>query len=286
MVADGRHPSSLPVGTRWCFSTLGCPSLDFDGVCAIATRYGIRELELRALSDRLDLPAYFRETFHTPEALARRVEASGFRISVLDTSLKLIGSKDADRESFLEFLPWAEALGCPWLRVFDGGRFSPAPASAALDEAAETVRWWRALRLKNQWRADIVIETHDAFCAASTCLAFEQRLPSPCPILWDTHHTFHKAGEALDHTWQALRPYVRHIHFKDSLPVANDVTGYSLTLPGAGRFPLAELFALLRRDGYDGAVCLEWERKWQPWLPPLEEALAALTTTLSKGLKP
>ncbi|MFP4542201.1 MAG: sugar phosphate isomerase/epimerase family protein, partial [Opitutales bacterium] len=113
------------------------------------------------------------------------------------------------------------------------------------------------------------------------CLAFEDLLERPCPILWDAHHTFHKAGEAIAETWERIRPFVRHVHFKDSVAEPNEINDYTLALPGEGRFPLAELFHLLRRDGYRGAVCLEWERKWQPWSPPLSAALEGLARTLA-----
>jgi len=271
----------LPTGLRWCLSTLGCPTLDLAAAAALAARFGVPELELRALANRLDLPAWFRETFSTPAAFARHASATGIRITVLDTSLKLVGSTPADRAAFLDFIPWAEALGVPWLRVFDGGHPSATPHPSTLREAAETVRWWQTLRHQNHWRTDIVMETHDAFCHASTCLALQQHLSTPCLILWDAHHTYHKAAEPIATTWDALRPFVRHIHFKDSLPIPNPINDYTLALPGTGCFPIAQLLSLLQRDAYDGALCFEWERQWQPWADPLEDALAALTQLLA-----
>jgi len=35
------------------------------------------------------------------------------------------------------------------------------------------------------------------------------------------------------------------------------------------------VMSVLRRDGYDGAVSLEWEKMWHPYLPDLSEALGA-----------
>lgn len=54
-----------------------------------------------------------------------------------------------------------------------------------------------------------------------------------------------------------------------------------LTLPGTGRFPVTQLIEMLCTDQYSGAICLEWERQWQPWAPPLREALRSLRDSLT-----
>ena len=271
----------LPSDFRWCVSTLGCAELNIDETAALAGEFGICELELRGLENELDLPAYFIRTFGSPDRLAKKLADGGIRIAVLDTSLKLIGNTEKDREDFLRLVPWAEALQTPFLRVFDGGTSDPAQAPRHFREAAKTVGWWQSLRKENGWQVDIAMETHDAICSADACDAFEASLERPCPILWDAHHTFHKSGEAITKTWERIRPFVRHIHFKDSIAEKNEINDYTLAVPGEGRFPLVELFAMLRRDGYRGAVCLEWERKWQPWAEPLPKALEGLAQTLT-----
>ena len=250
-------------------------------ISALAQLFGLKHLELRCLEERLDLPDYLEETFGTPKQLSSVCARSGTIITVLDTSLKLIGNTHKDREEFLKFIPWAEALNVPYLRVFDGGNYIPHTEVSELHEAAKTAQWWQSIRSKNNWNTDIVIETHDAFCNTEFCLAFQSQLDTPCPILWDAHHTFHKAGEALNTTWNSLRHYIRHIHFKDSTTETNAVNDYTLALPGSGRFPIHELIDLIMNSDYAGAVCLEWERKWQPWTPPLKEALESLRDTLS-----
>jgi len=282
-MTTSRPPHFLPSRFRWCLSTLGCAELDLAETTALAADYGVRELELRALKDRLDLPVYLAETFGQPDRLKAELEVAAVRITVLDTSLSLVGSDEEARKAFLSFIPWAEALNIPFLRVFDGGQLVGDPDPGAVSEARETIQWWQQLRRKNGWRTDIVMETHDAFCRANACLALEQSLSEPLSILWDAHHTWHKAGEAIEETWAALRPFIRHIHFKDSVPEANAVNDYTCTIPGQGRFPLHPLFHLLEKDGYNGALCFEWERKWQTSIPPVSDALAGLASFLSSA---
>ena len=68
---------------------------------------------------------------------------------------------------------------------------------------------------------------------------------------------------------------MRHVHVKDSVDDRSIPAGHRYTLPGAGGFPWAELQEAWRRQPYEGIVSLEWEKKWHPELPPLEDALAA-----------
>ena len=49
----------------------------------------------------------------------------------------------------------------------------------------------------------------------------------------------------------------------------------ALCLPGEGTFPIAPILKALDADRFDGAVSLEWERKWHPELEPLEQAMEA-----------
>src|SRR6266542_5819659 len=112
------------------FSTLGCAEFSLDEVITLGQRHDISAFEVRALSGTLDLPTYFSTTFGAPTALAQELSSGGARIVVFDTSFRVFDGSDADRRSLLEFLPWAEALGVRWLRVFDGGKVIDVAALA------------------------------------------------------------------------------------------------------------------------------------------------------------
>jgi sugar phosphate isomerase/epimerase len=259
---------------RDCFSTLGCAELDWPGVAALAHRHKLRQVELRALGDRLDLPTYLREHYGDSTVFAARVRADCLAVPVLDTSLNLHRADETARGAFLEFIPWAEALGTPFLRVFDGGKFDPAAAqTAAFTAAYETIVWWRELRAREGWQVDMIVETHDSLCSAAEIARFQQGLDKPVAILWDTWHTWFKAQESPSDTWRGIAPWVAHVHFKDGLRQPIGEHAYRYVLPGQGVYPLAELDALLTASDYSGSRCLEWERKWHPYLAPLSAAL-------------
>ncbi len=258
---------------HFCFSTLGCSSMDFDDAAALARRYR-SALELRFLGGSRDLAGYLRGRFQNPGGFARHVEQTGIPVDMIDTSLNLLGG-EAERAAFLELAPWADAAGVRWLRIFDGFEYMEELPGEVMERMAELIGWWRGERSRNGWNVDIAVETHDAFCSSGNCLRLQTALPEPVAILWDAHHTWFRAGESLPTTWAALAPFVCHVHFKDSLPQPSDRHPYTYHLPGAGNFPLDELVTLLGNAGFGGALSLEWEREWHPYMPPLEDALDA-----------
>ncbi|HRE82017.1 MAG TPA: TIM barrel protein [Opitutaceae bacterium] len=255
------------------FSTLGCPQATLEDTLTLAGDYGLDALELRGLGDTLDLPAYLAATYGSPEALSeyleKRVKSSFLpKIVALGTSLHLIGSTAQEREAFLEYVPWAEALGVPWLRVFDGG--SQASETEVI-EAGTTLTWWQQERERRKATTEIMIETHDAFITGERLHRLFERAPQVA-ILWDSHHTWRKGGEDPLVTWSQVHSRVVHVHVKDSVSVPSGRLPFTYVLPGTGEFPIEPMRTELARE-FKGTVSLEWERQWHPSLPPLEEAL-------------
>jgi sugar phosphate isomerase/epimerase len=260
-----------------CFSSLGCPEFSLEETLALAGRHGLGGVELRALGGTVELGKYFAEKYGSPEALAEKLRAEGpqVRVVAFNTSLKLIGGSAAERDQVRDIAPWAEALGVRWLRVFDGGKTAEG---AELEQAVETLQWWREERSVRGWHAEFMIETHDSLWTAAAV----RRLLAVAPetaILWDSHHTWRKGGEDPVVTWRAIRGNVVHVHVKDSVGVPSARHPFTYTLPGAGEFPMGPLIATLRAENFAGPVSLEWERMWHPYLPPLEEALIAAQRT-------
>jgi len=260
-------------GLKWSFSTLGCPELSLSEIVALAKANNMTEMELRAIDDRVDLPVLFKEQFGTPDKLKAYLDAEGMTVTALDTSLKLVGNTPEQREEFLGFIEWAEALGTSYLRIFDGGTFAPDLSSEDVESALDTIAWWRGLKAENGWKVDIMVETHDCLTASTALKQLQDKLDVPLPMLWDTHHTWKKGGENPMDTWKALGNNTVHIHVKDSISEPSARHPMTYVMLGEGEFPLEETLALLNKKGFSGLVSIEWERKWHPYLVPLSEAL-------------
>jgi sugar phosphate isomerase/epimerase len=247
------------------FSTLGCPALELEAVCALARRHVVA-VELRALGGTLDLAGHCAARFGTPAALAKAVRTSGVRVPVVGSSFALTDTDPAARAGLLALAPWAEASGARWLRVLDGKDCGSAAA-----EPQATLAWWREMRRAHGWQIDLAVETHDTLLTGAEICRFA--VHSSAPILWDAHHTWRRGGEDPAQTWSAIREHVVHVHVKDSVrETGGEAARFRYVPPGVGEFPMAPLRAVLQRE-FAGCVSLEWERHWQPQIGPLEDAL-------------
>ena len=243
------------------YSTLGQPELSFDQCDNLAREFGLDFLELRVLENTMDLPAYFQ---------ARNVEAFAMPVRVLDSSLRLTEVTPEKLDEFIRFAQLAERMRVPYIRVFGGGCERDLVTPEQYQLAADTVNRIREMARANAWNFEMLLETHSAFSFPDYCQKLNDFLSEPLHLLWDSHHTWKVAGETLEESWKKLGPWVRHVHYKDSIAEGEK---YHYVLPGEGDFPSSTLFELLREKGYTGGVSLEWEKYWHKELPPLRSAL-------------
>ncbi len=268
------RPSALRVGIS-CFSTLGCPELTLGEAVDLARQFNVQHLELRALENSVDLPRIFSQYPGGCLGARQFLRSLDLTPRILGTSFKLIGHTPDQWDELFAFAHLAQDLETPWLRVFSGGTWGMPLTAADYETACSAVRRWRREKARRGWNTDILVETHDAFSASAPCQQLLESLDQPVDFIWDTHHTWRLGGEAPMQTWEALAPYIRHIHIKDSTDTPSARHPYTYVLPGEGQMPLSEVFALLARNAFPGTISLEWEKMWHPYLPPLAEALSA-----------
>ena len=268
------QPKTLPL--RWGFSTLGCPELSLPEVCALAAEFGLPNLELRALSGRVDLPACTGEMGWSPPVAADLISGHACRLVVAGSSFKLVGNNPTMRAEFVQYCTWADSWRAPYVRVFGGGVWGEALREEDYEQAADTVRWWRRERETHDWRTEMLLETHDAFSASPPCVELMRRLDTPLGVIWDSHHTWRLGGESPADSWAGLSAWVRHVHLKDSIDKHSARHPFTYVLPGDGQAPLADIVGLLRAQQFAGVISLEWEKLWHPYLPPLRAALIQL----------
>jgi sugar phosphate isomerase/epimerase len=275
-----RAPRTDRAALSRCFSSLGCPQSSLVEAALLAAEFEIPCLELLVLEGRTDLPDLLGEFPGGWKGAREYLDGCGRRVCMLGTSAKLVGGTEAGWEEMLAFAELAEALGTPWMRVFGGGRWGDELSPEDYREAARVLRRWENARRERGWSVDAVVETHDAFSASAPCLRLMEELGSPVPLIWDSHHTWRLGGESPAETWEALAPCVKHVHWKDSIGVPSARHPFTYVLPGQGEMPFGAVMELLARDGFSGAVSLEWEKLWHPYLPPLADALQASRGTL------
>ena len=258
---------------RWGFSSLGAPDLDLTALAELAVRYQCPNLELRTLEGSLDLPSVLDERFPESGAARALLDRYGVEVPCLNSSFKLSDAGESEQHELIRWVHWARELGAPYIRVFGGGRWGEELPSEAWDRIRANLQWWREMKEREGWPAELVLETHDAFSGSGPCLELFERVGQPLPLIWDTHHTWKFAGETPQQTWQTLGPQVCHLHIKDSVSRPSQRHPYTYVPFDEGEMPWRDVLDIVGAAGYEGVVSIEWEKQWHPYLAPLETML-------------
>jgi sugar phosphate isomerase/epimerase len=287
------HPLSI------CFSTLACPDWTWCDVLRNGRAFGYDGVELRLLLRETNLLALADFAPSQWPLRRRELDSAGFRVAGLASSVRFDDADIHARRRHLDtgrrYLDMAAALGAEFIRVFGDvlpPEDQPALRDAALDQIAEGLTELGEAAAGSN--VQILLETHGDFSASLPAREVMQRVDHPqVGLVWDTHHPWRFHNEPLVETWDRLRPWVRHTHWKDSVThregakltdaavsaaraAAALMSGHrhaDYVLFLGGEFPARQCLRLLREGGYRGWYSLEWEVMWHPELAPPEIAL-------------
>lgn len=264
---------------RWAISTLGDGAASLEDWMKLCAAWGISELEIRALSGSMDLAETLARLYGTPSEFTQALRGQPAQVTVLSATFCLAVENPDFSAQLLAYAPWAEAAGVPWLRVFDKtGPYLPW-TDTEWKTAARQFCWWREERQRNGWKTDIIIEGHNTFFRPEDYRRFCEMIGEEPQMIFDIGHAVRGLGpEGGLAAWEALAPHCPRVHFKD-VP-SPTLGGSKHCLPGKGVVPLGEFFQKLCKTNPQPVLTFEWERWWQPDLPPLAEALEALRQQL------
>jgi len=254
-------------------TTLACPDWSLETVLERFKEYGYDGVDFRGLGDEMQL--WKLEAFSTDaEATARRVAEAHLEVTGFSSGARLYNPDPADAEAALEevrqYARLCRIFSAPIIRVF-GGRHQGTAWNEVLAAAAETLRKMAEIAGEG---ITIAVETHDDFTESSKVAEVIARTNAPnVGVLWDLHHPYRVAGESPQQTYDNIGRYTVATHLKDSRTTGTGEDDYEYVLAGEGDVPLAEMVRLLKAGGYDGAITLEWEKKWHPELAEPEVAL-------------
>ena len=243
-----------------CFSTLGCTERSLDEIFDLCGRFGFSSLEIRGIGGVLDnrlIPEFSEDRI---TETAKRFRSTGVAPLVLGTSCSF-HEKDNFENAVSEgkaALLTAAALGARGIRVF--GNNNPAEST---ERVIDGIR-----QLCKAADVDVLLEVHGDFNTVGTLMPVVSALKNEkhFGLIWDICHTQKTYGENWREFYDAMRPYIRHVHIKD-------IKGDRLVLTGDGDIPIKPIVSKMLSDGYSGAFSLEWEKKWHPELAGIEEAI-------------
>ncbi|MDD3335650.1 MAG: sugar phosphate isomerase/epimerase [Eubacteriales bacterium] len=242
------------------FSTLGCPRWSWQEITATACDLGYNGIEVRGVGKDISVPTIPAFSDANVKDSVSNLKRLGLQIPCLDSDccIHLHENEKAVNEEIQSYIVLAEKLGSPYVRIM-----ATAPVPQPVGTVDESFVRDRAVELGHyamEHHVKLLIETHGVWSDSEKLARLLSTISCDgVGALWDVHHPYRFMGERPETTFQNLRPWLCHTHFKDS--VATD-DGYRYSLPGFGDVPLADIVSVLKNGGYDGFYSLEWVKRW------------------------
>jgi sugar phosphate isomerase/epimerase len=257
---------------KYAFMSFSCPRLSLAEMLALAARLGYDGIEPRLRSGH----SHGIET--TMDSAARRAarqqsDDSGIRLACLATGLTFAdpAKAAASVEEARRCIALAADVGCDRLRVFGG----PLPAGLTREQAIDEVATSLSSLADEAGAAGVALclETHDDWTDPAHVAQVMRRVGHPAiAVNWDIMHPARQSKVSMDDAFDALRPWIRHVHFHDGM---DEASGLVLKPVGEGVIDHRRAVELLQLEGYTGYLSGEWI-DWEPYEVHLPRELAAM----------
>ena len=272
---------------KFAFSTVSCPTWDFDTIVARAREYGYHGVEIRGfLNERAATTAdLFKED---PDALRRRFETARVEVACLASSIAVeqpgppwkLWRRSPNERRAIELKTYIDAaarLGCPLVKIFDT---QVRPGQSRSSAGVVLGDWLMPLA---DYAADrdvvIAIENALSFRSSKEMWSILDRLQHPSiACCWDVFNAA-LIGESPFFSVPVLNSRIAYAHVKDA---TLGPLGATYTKLGAGDVPVEKFITRLKGVGYTGYVTLEWEKAWLPNIAEPEEVLPDAVEKLRK----
>jgi sugar phosphate isomerase/epimerase len=272
---------------KFAFSTVSCPTWDFDTIVTRAREYGYHGVEIRGFLNE-SVPTTANVFAENLDRLRGTFDAAGVAVACLASSIameqagpawKVWGrGGNARRASELRtYIDAAQRLGSPLVKTFD----TQVRAGQSRSTAGVALGDW--LLPMADYAADrgivIVIENALSFRASKEMWSILDRLQHPSiACCWDVSNAA-LIGESPYFSVPVLNSKIAYTQVKDAKLGSLGATYCKL---GEGDVPVEKFITRLRGVGYTGFVTVEWEKAWLPGLAEPEEMLPDAIEKLRK----
>ena len=265
------------------FSTLGCPGWGWKKILEFAQANGFAAIELRGVKGNVDLPSCSEFAPGKIAQTKREVADHGLKISDLGASAAMHLADPQEREKQFadarKFIDLAAELEVPYVRVF--GNELKGPQEDVIGRVAGGLH--QLGEYAGPKGVTVILESHGDFVTSPLLGEVLAKADSKhVALLWDAHHTFVDGREQPELTVGELGSWIRHTHLKDSVPGEK---GRQYVLTGKGEVPVRRQVEALRKIGYKGYYCFEWEKLWHPELAEPEVAFPDYARVVEGFLK-
>ncbi|NLN04552.1 MAG: sugar phosphate isomerase/epimerase [Clostridiaceae bacterium] len=243
---------------RIAFSTLGCPDWSFSEILSTAKDFGYNGIEIRGLKNEIFAPA-------AREFKEDRIENTKQSLKELDLEISCFSSasylfdKNNTEEAIKEgcsYIDLANKMDVKFVRVL--GDKDPHPSKDIDDDfVRENLQY--LVDYGNEKGVIPLIETNGVFADTKRLVKLVDKIEGNVGILWDIHHPCRFFRENPQDTFDRIKPYLRYVHFKDSVFESGQVR---YKMPGYGDLPVRQAINILLDNDFEGYVSLEWVKRW------------------------
>jgi len=267
---------------KLAFSTLGCPNWGLEKIAEAAHAFGYEGVELRALGGDLDL--LDRSEFK-PSAVATTRQwfaDQGLSVCCVDSSCTFDSPYGDERQRQVEIAirhcELAAKLDSPLVRVFPDRIPPEATREQTRDNIASSLKQV-ADNCPDSVR--VALETHGDFARAEAASEIVKLAVNPnVALIWDVANALN-AGDSIEESAVGVSAHLAHVHLRDARSVSGQ-EHWQPVLAGRGNVSFETAVAELRRMQYDGYICFEWEKYWQPDIEDPEVALPDFVNAMKK----
>ncbi len=239
---------------KYAFMSFSCPEASFAEMLDLAVKSGYDGVELRAQSKHghgaeLDADATVRSD------IRKQAREAGIDICCVATSCRFADPDTAagSVEDMLQAIDLAADIGAPCIRVFGGKLGEGLSRAAATDLLAESLR--SGAEKASSRGVTVCMETHDEWTNPQHVAAVIKAVDHPnIAVNWDIMHPVLFSGWDMAAAFEALRPWIRHVHFHDG-PISDSS---KLKPIGTGDIDHHTAVRLLKALPYEGFLSGEW----------------------------
>jgi len=256
---------------KYAFMSFSCPELTLEQMMQTARRFGYDGIEPRLDAEHkhgieVSADAAARKQFK--KAAAKDVPICCLATSCCFADPGAVAKQVEDARARLDL---AGEVGAPRIRVFGG----VIPEGVSREQAVEcVVGAFRSLAGHAKKRKVVLcMETHDSWCDPAHVADVMRRVGHPAVgVNWDIMHPVRSAHVTMEHAFEMLKPWIKHIHFHDG---SADPQAFKLVPVGEGAIDHRTAVRLLKAASYDGYLSGEWIG-WEPWEVHLPRELAVM----------
>jgi len=268
---------------KLAFSSIACPTWSLVTMVEKAKEYGYAGIELRGLEGQMYLPLA-PQLASNPGKVADLMDDTGVSLVCLSTSAAFHHrDKQTQAKSSKEvrdYIELAQDLRCPYVRVF-GSEIQKMSFSLLGYERRETTlaRIVEGLKPLADYAAQrgvtLLIENNGDFVDSVSMWFIVDAVASPgLRCCWNPLNALAKR-ERPTVSIPRLSARIGMVRLCDGNFENGGFSGYAL--PGEGNVEMARLVQLLKGVGYQGYLCLDWPKLWQPTLAEADQVLRATT---------